>query len=227
MGDDTRLSRFRGLITQDQMLSVTVIGCGGIGSAVIKQLAQLGVPKIIMWDGDTVDEVNRGTQGFSSFAVGKSKVEAMSDVCKAYGDEECSYIGINKFFKPMEDSITTQVAIIVPDSIDVRREIFKESIMDKSVMFLIDARMAAEQGQVFLVDMADKKQVRFYGESFFDSSEAMEESCTARATIYCGEFIASLIVSQYKAFCVSQIVPYRIDFHLRTLTMSVSHLLKE
>ena len=227
MGGDTRLSRFRGLITQDQMLSVTVIGCGGIGSAVIKQLAQLGVPKIIMWDGDTVDEVNRGTQGFSSFAVGKSKVEAMSDVCKAYGDEECSYIGINKFFKPMEDSITTQVAIIVPDSIDVRREIFKENIMDKSVMFLIDARMAAEQGQVFLVDMADKKQVRFYGESFFDSSEAMEESCTARATIYCGEFIASLIVSQYKAFCVSQIVPYRIDFHLRTLTMSVSHLLKE
>jgi len=227
MDDDTRLSRFRGLITQDQMLSVTVIGCGGIGSAVIKQLAQLGVPKIIMWDGDTVDEVNRGTQGFSSFAVGKSKVEAMSDVCKAYGDEECSYIGINKFFKPMEDSITTQVAIIVPDSIDVRREIFKENIMDKSVMFLIDARMAAEQGQVFLVDMADKKQVRFYGESFFDSSEAMEESCTARATIYCGEFIASLIVSQYKAFCVSQIVPYRIDFHLRTLTMSVSHLLKE
>ena len=99
--------------------------------------------------------------------------------------------------------------------------------MDKSVMFLIDARMAAEQGQVFLVDMADKKQVRFYGESFFDSSEAMEESCTARATIYCGEFIASLIVSQYKAFCVSQIVPYRIDFHLRTLTMSVSHLLEE
>jgi len=227
MGGDTRLSRFRGLITQDQMLSVTVIGCGGIGSAVIKQLAQLGVPKIIMWDGDTVDEVNRGTQGFSSFAVGKSKVEAMSDICKAYGDEECSYIGINKFFKPMEDSITTQVAIIVPDSIDVRREIFKENIMDKSVMFLIDARMAAEQGQVFLVDMADKKQVRFYGESFFDSSEAMEESCTARATIYCGEFIASLIVSQYKAFCVSQIVPYRIDFHLRTLTMSVSHLLKE
>ena len=227
MDDDTRLSRFRGLITQDQMLSVTVIGCGGIGSAVIKQLAQLGVPKIIMWDGDTVDEVNRGTQGFSSFAVGKSKVEAMSDVCKAYGDKECSYIGINKFFKPMEDSITTQVAIIVPDSIDVRREIFKENIMDKSVMFLIDARMAAEQGQVFLVDMADKKQVRFYGESFFDSSEAMEESCTARATIYCGEFIASLIVSQYKAFCVSQIVPYRIDFHLRTLTMSVSHLLKE
>jgi len=75
--------------------------------------------------------------------------------------------------------------------------------------------------------MADKKQVRFYGESFFDSSEAMEESCTARATIYCGEFIASLIVSQYKAFCVSQIVPYRIDFHLRTLTMSVSHLLEE
>jgi len=144
MDDDIRLSRFRGLITQDQMLSVTVIGCGGIGSAVIKQLAQLGVPKIIMWDGDTVDEVNRGTQGFSSFAVGKSKVEAMSDVCKAYGDEECSYIGINKFFKPMEDSITTQVAIIVPDSIDVRREIFKENIMDKSVMFLIDARMAAE-----------------------------------------------------------------------------------
>lgn len=227
MDSNIRLSRFKGLITQDRMLPVTVIGCGGIGSATIKQLAQLGVPEITMWDGDTVDEINRGTQGFSSYAVGKSKVEAMSDVCKAYGDEECSYIGINKFFKPTEDSIVTPIAIIVPDDITVRREIFENNIVDKSVMFLIDARMAAEQGQVFLVNMADKKQIQFYKESFFNPGEAMEESCTARATIYCGEYIAALIVSQYKAFCMNQIIPFRIDFHLRTLTMSVSHLLEE
>ena len=57
-------------------LNVAVVGCGGTGSAVIEQLARLGVRRFLLFDPDTLSESNL-TRVYGSFPedIGKPKVE--------------------------------------------------------------------------------------------------------------------------------------------------------
>ena len=55
---------------------VTLIGAGGIGGLTAITLAKMGVPEMIIWDGDVVAIENTGTQFFSSSDVERLKVDA-------------------------------------------------------------------------------------------------------------------------------------------------------
>ena len=50
---DTRYLRNKDIIDQSQLQSVTVIGSGGIGSAIVQSLAIMGFKEIILYDNDT------------------------------------------------------------------------------------------------------------------------------------------------------------------------------
>jgi hypothetical protein len=57
---------------------VTIIGCGNIGAAFARQLALCGFESLILFDHDTVEPVNLGTQGWSVEDIGLPKVEALA-----------------------------------------------------------------------------------------------------------------------------------------------------
>lgn len=153
--------------------------------------------------------------------VGKLKTEAMLNICREYGGEECQYVPQGKAFDWEHDTVFTPIAILATDDIDVRKNIYLHCL--GNIELLIDGRMAAESGQIFLVHMNDETQRKKYEESFFERSEALQEDCTSRATIYCGEFIASLIVGLYKAYCIDAIIPFKVVFNLRTLTIETEY----
>ena len=56
-----------------------------MGSAAITAItfAKMGVPEMIIWDGDVVAIENTGTQFFSSFDVETSKVDAIGNYLNA------------------------------------------------------------------------------------------------------------------------------------------------
>lgn len=61
-------------------LSVAVVGCGGTGSAVIEQLARLGVRRFLLFDPDTLSEGNlTRVYGSSPQDLGRAKVKVMAD----------------------------------------------------------------------------------------------------------------------------------------------------
>lgn len=61
-------------------LKVGVVGCGGTGSAVIEQLARLGVRKFTLIDPDTLSETNvTRVYGSTLSDVGKPKVDVLGD----------------------------------------------------------------------------------------------------------------------------------------------------
>lgn len=64
----------------DTNLSVTVVGCGGIGYWVAKLLAMAGVDKIYLFDPDTFEEHNLNRIDIGLDQIGKNKAMVTKDI---------------------------------------------------------------------------------------------------------------------------------------------------
>ena len=220
------LRRFEGIITQKDMLPVTVIGAGGIGSALIKNLVQMGAP-VAVYDDDVVALVNRGTQGFANRHMDMRKVDAMEDVYNDYGHEQ----GFLTHYERVTDAkiLNTPIVMLTVDSIDARKEIFNS--LPPQVRYVIDGRMAAEIGQVYFVDRFNAVSEATYKKTIFPQEEAVPLPCTEKATIYCGNFIGSLMTAIYKSTCIydkkelnTRTIPSLVSFDLRTFNMDTEYV---
>ncbi|WP_312832140.1 HesA/MoeB/ThiF family protein [Sedimentibacter saalensis] len=57
--------------------TVAIVGCGGLGGTMAEEFARLGIGRLILVDGDTIDETNLNRQLFSTeYNIGSKKVEA-------------------------------------------------------------------------------------------------------------------------------------------------------
>src|SRR5437879_7959366 len=59
-----------------------VIGVGAIGRQVALQLAAMGMPRLMLYDDDTVAEENLATQGYRPDQLGLAKVAATALDCQ-------------------------------------------------------------------------------------------------------------------------------------------------
>ncbi|SDW88291.1 HesA/MoeB/ThiF family protein [Alicyclobacillus hesperidum] len=67
-------------------LHIGVVGCGGTGSAVLEQLARLGVGQMTIVDPDKVEDTNISRiHGSGLYDKGRSKVQVMEDMIKQIG----------------------------------------------------------------------------------------------------------------------------------------------
>jgi len=93
----------------DQMLhkdntSAVVIGCGGIGFWVAIVLAMIGIEKIALIDGDTVDKSNLNRLAFPVSFVGFNKAIALRKIIKLLRPETFVYV-IDKYIDDDEAEI--------------------------------------------------------------------------------------------------------------------------
>lgn len=83
------INRQRGILNKKEQLKlknsvVTVIGCGGIGGAVIEMLARMGVNHLKIVDKDVFDYSNINRQLMSSMdQVGRPKTEVTSEIIRS------------------------------------------------------------------------------------------------------------------------------------------------
>ena len=63
--------------------TVVVFGCGSVGSPVVSMLAQAGVGRIILVDGDTLSWPNVGRHSLGATAVGRNKAESLAERLQA------------------------------------------------------------------------------------------------------------------------------------------------
>lgn len=182
-------------IIPDQALgnsNVTVVGVGGIGSATAECLAKMGIPEMVIYDDDVVDSHNCANQGYNLSEIGYKKVESLSS--RLAENTGCSVTGLHERVST-STKFKTRVVVSAVDSMSSRDDIWNAVKSDPSVMYYVDGRMGARAGYVFFVNLTDEGSIKEYEATLFPDSEASEEPCTERATIFCGWGLGSVIAS--------------------------------
>ncbi len=75
----------------NQSMSVTVVGCGGIGYWVAKILAMSGIGKIVLYDPDTLEEHNLNRLDIPMRYIGKNKADVTKLAIQGIREECISY----------------------------------------------------------------------------------------------------------------------------------------
>lgn len=159
-----KFDRFKKLISEDSFenissKSVLVIGVGGVGGYVVEALVRSGIGKIIIVDGDVVDETNINRQIIAlSSTVEQSKVDVFERRIKDI-NEKCEVIKINKFIDASNidilfdyefdylvdacDTVSTKLALI--DRCILAKRKFISSMgtgnkLDPSMLEIVDVR---------------------------------------------------------------------------------------
>lgn len=196
-------------------LKVTIIGVGGIGSSTTLALVKMGVQNIIVYDDDKVELHNLPSQLYRFSDLGKTKVEALKEICQ-------DYAGVVIEAKPERfngQQTLSGIVISGVDSMASRKEIWKKVKYNPSIQLYIEARMGAEVARIYTVRPCDPWEVNWYEMSLYSDEEALEAPCTARAVVYCSFMIAALIANQIKKFARREEVNNEIIFDLVTLTL--------
>lgn len=170
---------------------VTLVGCGGIGSVTALALAKMGIPRMTLIDGDTVETHNLPNQMFYLGDKGHAKVDALAEMC---GDIAVTEIQTHHGFLNTESEIKPHGIVVSGlDSMAAREEVWKTIRYNPRVTFYIDARLGGESVVVYALDPRRPEQVRGYETTLYSDEDAVEAPCTRRSIIDVGFVVGSLI----------------------------------
>lgn len=196
---DMNLSRQHGLFRSCQARTpVTVIGAGGVGSAVTFALAKMGVTDITVFDHDKVEDVNVASQFYRPSDLGRPKVEALGDVVRQFSGTilKCRH-------ERWDGQPLTGLVVSAADCMDVRKQVWEAVKYNFNADLLIDVRMAGNLAVVLAVKPGDPDDVDFYEPHLFSNEQASPESCTARAIAYTTLGIGSCVASSARRWWLS------------------------
>ena len=215
MDNNDRYSRQRDIVPLEKLAAcrATVIGVGAIGRQVALQLAAMGVSWLQLIDFDLVEPSNLASQGFLEKDLGRLKVEATADLCREINHSLELHPVSARFRRSMQ--IGSAVFCCV-DQIETRRQVW-ESVQHK-IDFFCDGRMTAEIVRV--VTVSDPTSRRHYPTTLFAAQDAYAGSCTAKATIYCANIAAGLMLSQFAKWLRRLNVDF--DFQLNLLSTELT-----
>ena len=190
-----RYLRNKDLIDQSRLDKITVIGAGGIGSALLQNAAIMGFKEINVWDPDRLEEHNLSTTSWPEKYLNQPKVYAASKTCKELNSK--SKIKIHSAFwqtgSPLENKV-----FLTPDNMECRKYVYEQWVQNPDREFLIDMRMGALGYEIITVT----RENDYFMESYVPSSSIADDPCTAKHTIFCGSLAASFGLAQ--AFNVLQ-----------------------
>jgi len=178
---------------------ITIIGAGAIGSFTALCLAKMGFADITIYDDDKIDEENMSCQFYRFKDITSPKVVALKyllhDFTKTSPDiHEERY----------ERGVFPGIVISAVDSMEVRKKIWmnhkKQSPFTKAI---IDPRMGAETALLYVMNPMDDKDITTYEKTLYTDEAAVQERCTAKATIYTACMLAGLVAKAVKDVVVT------------------------
>ena len=186
--------------------TISIFGCGAIGSYVATSLSKMGLKSFVLWDDDVVEIHNLPNQYFTYNDLGKPKVEATMNHMMEFNNE-AKILKCSIKFTEKNDEINTPIVVCCVDKMEARKLIFEKCGSD--VQIFIDTRMGGLQGQVYTVDMTDNESKEQYKKTLFSSKEAVQMRCSERSIIFTVLGISSLVCNQIvKAFKDQEIINY-------------------
>lgn len=171
--------------------NIIIIGCGGTGGNYIKELGRFLYQndmrqycRILLADGDLVEESNISRQPFLPQDIGRKKAEVMSEIlqesfhvfCEFYTDYIESVYDLKKFEK--EDAVTLLVGCVDNHAC---RKVLHEYFQTFNLCFYLDAANEYSVGEVVMAVRMDgvelsPDRVHYYPEIMEDTSAPRSEA---------------------------------------------------
>ena len=179
--------------------SINIIGVGAMGSRIAELLVRLGIPKIHIWDMDTVEDKNIANQLYFHHQIGMKKTDALEEIIKDI-NPQCE---VRKHDKWEGHTLSGYVFLCV-DSIELRYQIAMNCKDNTKIKGMFDTRMRLEDAQSYAADWTNETQKKMFISSMeFTDAEAKD----ATPVSACGTTlsVASTVVST-AAFTVSNFI---------------------
>jgi len=184
-----RYLRNKDLINQSLLNEVTIIGAGGIASALVTILAQMGFKKFHIWDDDKLEEHNLSTTAYPEDYIGYTKVECAAKMIHMY-DKSIDVTMCIKRWEPGD--YLSDIVLLTPDNMETRLDVHMDWKRNKNRRALIDMRMGALTMEVISVEKDNDN----FGKTWQASDQISDEACTAKHTIFTANIVAGLGASQ-------------------------------
>lgn len=213
-----------------QQTTVTIAGCGGIGSWTSLLISRLNPYKIRLYDNDNVEEVNLAGQLFDKNDIGNSKVYSCINTINRFSDFYRAYGNNSRLTSDILISTEHLRNIICGfDNMTSRKEIFeawyKNYKRDAESIF-IDGRLNAEDFQIFCITGENADAAFKYKEHYLFSDNAVEEApCSYKQTSFCASMIASLITNLFVNHVANLVsgdfrcLPFKISYDATTMLL--------
>jgi hypothetical protein len=210
-------------------LNIIIGGLGNIGSWTALLLSRMGYT-LYLYDYDTVEMRNVGSQLYGPKDIGKLKTVALKErLVDVSGNGKISMFG-----KYEVSSMTSNIVISCFDNMNARKLMFDKwvafqmSMTDrnpKDINIFLDGRSLAEVGIVYSVRSVS--DVEKYRAELFTDAEVEHQECSFKSTSHNGAMIASLIVTQltnhiFNKYAGAKVrsTPFKIDYQLPLLMFS-------
>lgn len=212
--------RQREIIPPDRLTDchALVIGVGAIGRQVALQLAAIGIPRLTLFDDDTVQIENLAPQGYWPDDLTYEKVDVTAALCLDINPDTQVFPIADRFKRSTARTLPADQRLaffLCVDSIQARRLIW-ESVRQQ-VAFFVDGRMSAEVVRVLAV--GSPAGDNYYATTLFQPDEAYAGSCTAKSTIYTANIAAGFMVGQFTRWL--RRMPVDPDVTLNLLSMEL------
>jgi molybdopterin/thiamine biosynthesis adenylyltransferase len=192
---------------------ITLIGAGGIGAFAALALAKMGVDTIEVYDDDVVSDANIATQLHKISDVGTPKVEALREAVHEYADD-VAVLPVPARVGEYTRLNGSSIVVSAVDSIAARKAIW-EAVQRSGVRWYIDARMAAEELHLFVVDLAGDTLPYCTMLAVQDDASVPDLPCTEKATVFCGMVAGGMIASVVRKIVSGLPVPKVFSFDMR------------
>jgi len=173
------------ILPNPESITVTVVGCGAVGSKVIDFLARLGVNHFVLWDYDMVEEHNVGNQAFVLRDVGKAKVDACHDLIWSI-NPSATVIKHKEKFTSLSD-IDTRYFVISVDSMSARKDILDAAVLAHSMsghnVVCVDTRIATYEVSLLSFDTAKPQATEAYSKTLYADSKVAKEIASPCGTV--------------------------------------------
>ena len=194
---------------------LTLVGAGGIGSALALAVAKMGCQTLTLVDSDRVEPHNLPNQLYRVSDLGRPKVEALRDLL-------ADMAGVDAVRRVERIATGWQPRGVVLGAVDnmaSRQAMWSGVRFRAGVPLYIDARMGGEVCRVLTIRPADPDDVRLYESTLYDDAAASEDPCTAQAIVYTTFGVAALVANQVKRFARGESFDSDVVFDFATLTL--------
>lgn len=215
---DLRLySRQLALVDPRDIPPITLIGAGHLGSNVARTLAEMGCPKITIYDPDVVEIENVAASLYGPKDVGRPKVEALRDKIREIVGDNIEIVC--KQEKYTNQPIDDMVVYMTVDTIKDRELIWKSLTKNApNLKFTVDMRSGKDIVSVyaFTPEEADKE--------FLPSlkRETIPLGCSEKAVAYNASTISGIAACLVRNFARGYKYPRRFVFDHRSFGMQMS-----
>lgn len=189
-------------------MPVTIIGCGAIGSFLGLSLAKMGLANITLYDHDTVSIENMSNQFFPFSAIDTNKATALQQLIQDFTRIKVTAHPFKFEADPVSVMQLRGVVVVAVDSMEARRNIFEAIKMyGFGVTHIIDPRMGAEEFHMYTIQPRVVEDQATYEKTLYSDSEAVQERCTAKSTVYTSTLASGMVVKAIKNILLKEAYP--------------------